>query len=216
MRVNLGAGNRGLPSWVNVDTGTKYLAHRFLSFFEVLERSGVVNKDIVTWIRETGKPPPNLKRWDLTRPLPLEEGAASAVYCAEVLEHLREFECRGLLREIRRVLRPEGIARFSVPDLRKICSAYLGGQIDARRLSSFFYIPAQTRPGISERLGSRVYSTHYHQWMYDADSLSGLVKGAGFSHVILKLPQEGDLPDVVELERDLDEGRKYSLYLEAR
>jgi SAM-dependent methyltransferase len=50
---------------------------------------------------------------DLTRPMPFDDGSFDFVWCSEVLEHL--FSPLAVLEEIRRVLRPGGRARLTVP-----------------------------------------------------------------------------------------------------
>jgi predicted SAM-dependent methyltransferase len=54
---------------------------------------------------------------DLRNRLPFPDKSASFVYSSDVLEHLFPWESLFVLKEIRRVLRPEGIARISVPSM---------------------------------------------------------------------------------------------------
>lgn len=62
---------------------------------------------------------------DIRRGLPFADGAFQACYSSHVLEHLTPAEGAGLLREIRRVLAPEGVVRIVVPDLELIVHDYL-------------------------------------------------------------------------------------------
>lgn len=50
---------------------------------------------------------------DLTQPMPFPDGSFDFVWCSEVLEHL--FSPLAVLEEMRRVLRPGGRARLTVP-----------------------------------------------------------------------------------------------------
>ena len=64
---------------------------------------------------------------DLRWGLPLPKGCASFVFCAHVLEHLDYPEgVRDLLVEARRVLRPGGVLRLIVPDMKQYLNAYAG------------------------------------------------------------------------------------------
>lgn len=62
---------------------------------------------------------------DLRKPLPFPDGSFEGVYASHVLEHLAPIEALALLRECRRVLRPEGTVRVVVPDLERIARDYL-------------------------------------------------------------------------------------------
>ena len=70
---------------------------------------------------------------DLLRPLPWEEGTFEAVYCSHVLEHLPRGKVPTVLKEIRRILRPQGILRLVVPDLAGIARAYLESFEEAKK-----------------------------------------------------------------------------------
>jgi len=68
---------------------------------------------------------PGVQRVDLRRPLPFAGASFDAVYASHVLEHLEPAEGSFLLAEMRRVLRPGGIARLVVPDLERSARGYL-------------------------------------------------------------------------------------------
>jgi predicted SAM-dependent methyltransferase len=62
---------------------------------------------------------------DLRQPLPFPDRSFDAVYASHVVEHLVPSEALDLLREARRVLRPQGIVRLVVPDLERSVRGYL-------------------------------------------------------------------------------------------
>ncbi len=68
---------------------------------------------------------PGVIAHDLSRGVPLADGSADVVYHSHVLEHLRRDDAAAFMRECARVLRPGGIIRIAVPDLERICRAYL-------------------------------------------------------------------------------------------
>lgn len=81
---------------------------------------------------------PGVIAHDLSRGVPLADACADVVYHSHVLEHLRRDDAAAFMRECARVLRPGGIIRIVVPDLERICRAYLekmaaalGGDADA-------------------------------------------------------------------------------------
>lgn len=63
---------------------------------------------------------------DIRRPLQLPDATFDAVYACRVLEHLTPEEGESFVSELRRVLKPGGVCRISVPDLEQRCAAYLG------------------------------------------------------------------------------------------
>ncbi len=78
------------------------------------------------WINLDHQPTsPEVRPFDIRKPLPFESGTVDAVYASHVLEHLDREEGLGLLQECRRVLKPGGILRIVVPDLEDLCRFYL-------------------------------------------------------------------------------------------
>ncbi len=62
---------------------------------------------------------------DLRLGIPLEDNSCDVVYHSHVLEHLRRPHAIQFLRECYRVLKPGGVLRIAIPDLERICRAYL-------------------------------------------------------------------------------------------
>ncbi|HVZ39077.1 MAG TPA: methyltransferase domain-containing protein [Candidatus Kapabacteria bacterium] len=79
-----------------------------------------------SWINIDIEPTgPGVIAHDLSTGIPLKSGECDAVYHSHVLEHLRRSDARAFLTECARVLKPGGIIRIAVPDLERICRAYL-------------------------------------------------------------------------------------------
>ena len=113
--------------------------------------------------------------WDLRRPLPFRDGSVDAIFAEHLLEHLPFSGGVELLRECRRVLRPDGIARVGVPDLDRYIAAYLGRDDIIERV----------RPGRLTRalaLGEPFFD-YGHKCMYDFETAQRAFLGAGFTHV---------------------------------
>ena len=68
---------------------------------------------------------PEVIAHDLRRGIPLADDSCDVVYHSHLLEHLRRPDALGFMRECYRVLRPGGILRVAVPDLERLCQAYL-------------------------------------------------------------------------------------------
>lgn len=61
----------------------------------------------------------------------LADASVDALYSSHNLEHLDAFEVPRALAEFRRVLRPDGYALITLPDLRAIALHIASGQLDA-------------------------------------------------------------------------------------
>lgn len=70
---------------------------------------------------------------DITKGLPIESGSVDVVYSSHVLEHLKLKQLENVMKEINRVLKPNGILRLAVPNLEDIAVKYLQALQDARK-----------------------------------------------------------------------------------
>jgi len=139
------------------------------------------------------------------------------IYGSHVLEHLYLEEAKRLLKECHRVLRPGGVLRMAVPDLRAIVMDYIsdpssGGsstsssQVEAvsqaDKLSSrVFMFTARPQPGnLLYRLYEALNNFHSHKWMYDAPSLALHFQQAGFVQVREMGFRQSRIPDIEAVE----------------
>lgn len=209
LRINLGCGLLTHPNWVNVDGSwnarlAKHpLLRKALTVLHVLPKE----KEAVPWSRD-------IFIHDIRKPLPFRDNSAEAIYASHVLEHLYREQGQQLARESFRVLVPDGIVRFVVPDLNAIVREYLGGQ-------PFGEVPASQKATpsgdlLNERLLMRwpspskhnfvlkayeaMQDFHSHKWMYDAGSLAALLRLAGFVDVSQKNYAESRILNITDVE----------------
>jgi predicted SAM-dependent methyltransferase len=128
-------------------------------------------------------------RMDLRWALPFDSEAASFVYMAHVLEHLNyKNDALAVAKEIRRVLKPSGVARIVVPDIGAFFRAYAASDLeffaeftrlwsrpkaDSALASFLHYAGAGAFPGVLDA----------HHFGYDFDTLRALLTEAGFMSV---------------------------------
>lgn len=112
---------------------------------------------------------------DLRKPLPFTDSSVSHVYSEHVIEHIEYEEAQALLREIRRVLRPDGVLRLSTPDLAWIVLNYVGGLTEGWG--------ALWQPGTPARLLNQALRYWGHCFVYDRPEMLRILTDAGFGDV---------------------------------
>ncbi|NHZ33441.1 class I SAM-dependent methyltransferase [Massilia rubra] len=114
----------------------------------------------------------------------LADASVDAVYSAHNLEHLDAFEVPRALAEFRRVLRPDGYAVITLPDLRAIALHIAAGQLDAPLYQS----AAGAISPLDMLFGHQAALAAGHRHMahrtgFTAASLGRNLLGAGFAEV---------------------------------
>ena len=129
-RLHLGCGSHAVSGWVNVDGSwsARIAKHPWLT--RALRMLPIAPAGLLqqTWSRE-------ILVHDVRKRLPFADASFDAIYASHLLEHLYLKEAEGLLADGYRLLRPGGVIRLVVPDLRTIVSRYIADkeQIEQRR-----------------------------------------------------------------------------------
>jgi SAM-dependent methyltransferase len=194
-KLHIGAFDVVHDGWLNTDVTPHMAIARVPGLPGLLQRAGRLSEERWTAYRDGtfGR----LHYLDLTQPLPYPDGAFEAALGSHVLEHLTPPEAEGLLRELRRVLRPGAILRIAVPDLDAVIAAY-----DPADPDGFLDGLLQGR----ERSTSR----HRHWWQYNERSLRELLERTGWAGIERRAHAEGRCPDVERIDT-----RPESLFMEA-
>lgn len=156
--------------------------------------------------------------WDITRGLPFADTTLRGIFSEHCLEHFPLPAVRALLREIRRVLAPDGTARIIVPDGELYLRTYVS-QLAGDRSARFPYeeterAQAGWTPIVSV---NRVFyqdreSLFGHRTIYDFQLLDMLLREAGFTRITRRDFQTGA---DARLLVDTTARRVESLYVEA-
>jgi len=168
MKIHLGCGTVAPIGWVNVDSAIgARLSRGVLKPFARRAFS-------IEW-------PSNIVIHDLSKRFPWPEDTADVIYSSHTLEHLSRETGEHFMAECRRVLKPGGILRIVVPDLKKILDGYQSGSIDARDLIT--ELGAQPPWAGRKKLHQivAVFSGSHHLCMYDEKALLALTTEHGFS-----------------------------------
>jgi len=189
-KLQLGSGPRSPSGWLNVDGSWSARLARKPIMRDLIASLHLLPRNVVEtpWS-------PDIVVHDLRKPLPFQSARFTAVYASHLLEHLYLAEATQLLRECNRVLRPGGVLRVVVPDLRSIVMEYLaatepGGGANglannADRMNErlLFRPPVPPNGNVVYRIYSALKDFHLHKWMYDAESLISHLQRAGFVEV---------------------------------
>lgn len=149
---------------------------------------------------------------DVTHRIPLANASSDVVYSSHMLEHLDEEQAVRFLAEARRVLKPGGVLRIAVPDLRVRIERYQAdGDADGLVRSLLLH---RSRPtNMRQRCLALVAGDRGHAWMYDGRSLVSLVTRNGFEEAAVIPVGTTRIADPGAL--DLREREDESVYIEA-
>ena|SRR5258708_5199575 len=207
-RVNIGSAYLTPPGWINLDNSPSVWLSRHRAARYLLEKTHFTSASAQERWR------PGIVFHDVRHGLPWAEQSLSFIYTSHLLEHLSRLDGEGLLRECHRVLKPSGILRVVVPDLRYYAQKYLddldGCDTDTdRALSATASERFMEIVGVHN--GGALSARNPHRWMYDERSLADGLKRVGFVNVAARRYREGDFPDLDKMDtRPID-----SLHMEA-
>ncbi len=129
--------------------------------------------------------PANARFGDIRKGLPVPDGSVDGVYCSHVLEHLSFDDMKLALKNTLRILRPGGVFRLVVPDLKVMAADYVNSSdpTAAIQLNNAMLLRGKSRPvGLNGLLRAWIGNSD-HLWMWDFPSMELQLKEAGFASV---------------------------------
>jgi SAM-dependent methyltransferase len=123
---DLEAGPLALPP--GIDQGVKLNLGCFSHMFHGWRN--LDRLDLSAWARVNGYA---FTQWDLTNALPYDDQVVDLIFMSHVLEHFDYTVGKRLLRDCRRVLKPNGVLRVAVPDADKLLTMYRTDQLSTLR-----------------------------------------------------------------------------------
>jgi SAM-dependent methyltransferase len=210
MRINIGCGQTPTKGWKNLDNSIHVRLSKVPGLPALLRSRWVPRgmRERFIPIERHGE----IELGSAVDGLPFPDGSVEVVYSSHMLEHLDRAEASRFLAEALRVLRPGGIIRIGVPDLRSQVERYVaGGDADAFVERTHMCVP---RPrSFTSRLERLLVGSRHHLWMYDGESLRALLRRAGFAAADVAPAGETRIPDHEPL--DLRERAADSVFVEA-
>jgi len=123
--------------------------------------------------------------WDLADALPFPDNSVAFIYSSHVLEHFFYPQLMRLVRECRRILKPQGVFSACVPD----ASIYIHGYLNHEQFdrAQFLTYPRAVNSGARmDILNYIAYMDGHHRYMFDKVNLVETLSRAGFAAVRLR------------------------------
>lgn len=126
--------------------------------------------------------PSNVEYGDIVKGLPLNQNSCDAIFASHVLEHLALDDFRIALLHTFDSLKPGGIFRVVVPDLRALAETYLNSNdpLAAHVFMQESYLGVKSRHRGPFGLIKAWLGNSSHLWMWDYNSLQHELINAGF------------------------------------
>jgi Methyltransferase domain len=183
--LQYGCGQSCPDGWINFDASPTLRMQRLPGIGRLFKRGMTVFPDGVRF-------------GDIVKGLPIADGSVQGIYASHVLERLSYADFWTALDRTFRLLRPGGIFRSVVPDLKNRAQKYLerleSGQAEA---NSWFMRSARLGLESSSRgpleLARGLIGRSAHLWMWDEISLAAALDKAGF--VDIRRCRFGDCKD---------------------
>lgn len=171
--LQYGCGFSAPKEWKNYD------ASPTLRF----ERIPIMGK---LYVKNVQRFPENVLYGNIVNGLPEEDNSCDGIYCSHILEHLSYQDFQTAIKNTYKLLKPNGVFRCVVPDLKHAVQDYLNNYdiVDnpASLLMESTILGKQTRAkGISGML-KEMMGNSKHLWMWDEKSLMNELRNAGFKN----------------------------------
>lgn len=122
--------------------------------------------------------------WDISGGLPFPNARLSGVFSEHCLEHVSLELAERTFREIKRVLKPGGVFRLVLPDAEKYLDLYQKAkQGECVQFPYGQYLDPQVEKPTPMMMVNHVFRSYGHQYAYDEETLTHLLKRAGFTEV---------------------------------
>jgi predicted SAM-dependent methyltransferase len=134
--------------------------------------------------------------FDLRMSLPIRDNSVDYIFNEHFLEHLTVEEGQRSLRDFLRILKPDGVMRIAMPDLRVAIDRYFD--------PNWKNDPAFKKFGLSYETRAEMINTSFrawgHKWLYDAEELGRRLKESGGINIKQCNLRESDYAELIGLE----------------
>lgn len=163
------------------------------------------------WLNTDVRPTGQTVRLDAARPFPLPDESFDYAFSEHMFEHLDYEEGRSMLRECRRILRPGGILRLTVPTLDFLIRLYREPETEIHRRYTEWHLKrfapriyadfaADGRPLPAALVVNDFMRMWDHRTIYDLATLCEMLALVGFSQVTVREAGQSAHPFLCGLE----------------
>lgn len=185
--VHYGCGTGAPEDWINFDISPTLRIQKTPILGQILKKQ--LDADF----------PSNVRYGDILAGLPgIKDNSCAGAYCSHVLEHLAFNECKLAVANTYKMLKKGGIFRCVVPDLEAYARTYVKA-LDNKELNAanefmkISYLGRKSSPITVKARMKSIFGNENHKWMWDFNTLSAVIKEAGFKNV--RRAQYGDWQD---------------------
>jgi len=147
--------------------------------------------------------PGHVRYLNLNRRLPYPDHSVDAIYASHVWEHLHLNVAKRVTLECARILKPGGILRVVVPDVRVFIRTYLETDADhavVRLNEALGYQDLERVDSLFRRFYVALTQLHQHKFMYDEKYLIRLFAESGFVSVSRRECFDSGIPEITDVE----------------
>lgn len=147
--------------------------------------------------------------WDITMGIPLPDESLVGVYSEHCLEHIPFSCCCKVLETCHRILKKHGTLRIVVPDAELFLDLY-----QKKKLGEKVSFPYEKHDEYKTPMMhvNRIFVDHGHRFAYDAETLTMILKRAGFNNIEKETFMHGRDKNLLI---DTEDRTCESLYIEA-
>ncbi|MDA7801208.1 methyltransferase domain-containing protein [Candidatus Pelagibacter sp.] len=210
IKVNIGCGRSPTNGWINMDNSPAIKLANSPFKYKIARTLKLLNPEQIENIEwnKLNK----IQFADATKSLPLKDSSVECIYTSHMFEHLSQIGARSFLKEAKRALKSGGVLRIAIPDLKIAIEKYL----KSRNADSFMqeiFVQAPPISSLKQKIMLFVSGYRHHQWMYDGESLSKLLRETGFKEIEIC---EGGYTKILDPdELNLNEQEDSSVYVES-
>lgn len=169
---------------------------------------GCGHRGVPGWINSDQKTGPGIDiSGDIRDGLPIDSDSMDYIVSIHALPEVPYPELGGVLQELHRVLKPNGVLRLALPDLNRGIRAFVSNDHD------YFLIPDEDAKSIGGKFITQMLWYGYSRTLFTYDFIEEVLYKAGYRDVTECSFQvtESAFPDIVEL----DNRERESLFVEA-
>jgi hypothetical protein len=196
--LNLGCGSAGMPGCINIDRNPLVLLARI----PIPSRFFGRRREFIEAIRLQNV------RFGFARTVRMPNASLDGFYASRLLEHLALDQCKWLMERALDWLKPNGVLRVVLLDMRRLAKQYIAHQITADR-----FIQRTGMPSDSRCWWSIIFGRGLMRWLYDSDSFRTMLLALGYRDLRVCTYRNGRLPALAKL--DVPRWAEESVYVEA-